>query len=49
MPRPPELRVGVFTSAAPRCLDGGNVDLLHRHHHLESTLCLTATGRKQIG
>jgi hypothetical protein len=40
--------VGVFTSASPRCLDGGDVDLLHRHHRLEGTLCLTATRRKRI-
>jgi hypothetical protein len=39
----------VFTSAPPRCLDGGDVDLLHRHHRLEGTLCLTAAGRKRIG
>src|SRR6202163_4050683 len=38
-----------FTSASPRCLDGGDVDLLHRHHRLEGTLCLTATSRKRIG
>src|ERR1700693_2643070 len=37
------------TSASPRCHDGGDVDLLHRHHRLEGTLCLTATGRKRIG
>jgi len=36
-------------SASPRCLDGGDVDLLHRHHRLEGTLCLTATSRKRIG
>jgi hypothetical protein len=42
-------RIGVFTSASPRCLDGGNVDLLHRHHRLEGTLGLTATRRKRIG
>ena len=41
--------VGVFTSASPRCLDGGDVDLLHRHHRPEGTLCLTATSRKRIG
>ena len=41
--------IGVFTSASPRCLDGGDVDLLHRHHRLEGTLCLTATSRKRIG
>ncbi len=37
------------TSASPRCLDGGDVDLLHRHHRLEGTLRLTATNRKRIG
>jgi hypothetical protein len=40
---------GVFTSAAPRCLDGGDVDLPHRHHGREGTLCLSATSRKRIG
>src|SRR5580698_10375471 len=35
-------RFGVLTSASPRCLDGGDVDILHRHHRLEGTLCLTA-------
>jgi hypothetical protein len=42
-------RIGVFTSASPRCLDGGNVDLLHRHHRLEGALGLTATRRERIG
>ena len=40
---------GAFTSASPRCLDGGDVDLLHRHHRLEGTLCLVATRRQRIG
>ena len=35
----------VSPSAPPRCLDGGDVDLLHRHHRLEGTLRLTATSR----
>jgi len=39
----------VSASAPPRCLDGGDVDLLHRHHRLEGTLCLTATSRKRLG
>ncbi len=39
----------MFTSTSPRCLDGGDVDLLHRHHRLEVTLCLTATSRHRIG
>jgi hypothetical protein len=43
--RPP----AAFTLASPRCLDGGDVDLLHRHHRLESTLCLLATSRNCIG
>ena len=43
--RPP----AAFTLASPRCLDGGDVDLLHRHHRLESTLCLLATSRNRIG
>jgi hypothetical protein len=42
-------RVGVFTSASPRCLDGGDVDLPHCHHRLEGTLCLTASSRQRIG
>jgi hypothetical protein len=40
--------VSLFTSASPRCLDGRNVDLLHRHHRLEGTLGLTAISRKRI-
>jgi hypothetical protein len=44
-----EGRIGVFTSASPRCLDRGDVDLLHRHHRLEGTLCLTAASGKRIG
>src|SRR5688572_12128278 len=38
-------------SASPptRCLDGGDVDLSHRHHRFESTLRLTATSRKRVG
>ena len=43
------LEPAVSTSAPPRCLDGGDVDLLHRHHRLEGTLCLTATSRKRVG
>src|SRR5438046_3592917 len=39
----------VFTSASLRGLDGGDVDLLHRHHRLEGTLCLTATSGKRLG
>jgi hypothetical protein len=41
--------LGVFTSASPHCLDGGDVDLPHRHHRLEGMLCLAATSRKRIG
>jgi hypothetical protein len=36
-------------SASPRCLNRGDVDLLHRHHRLEGTLGLTSTRRKRIG
>ena len=39
----------VFTSAAPRFFDGGDVDFLHRHHCLEGTFCLAATSRKRLG
>src|ERR1700704_4658392 len=35
-------------SAPPRFLDGGNVDLLHRHHRREGTLGLTATGGQRV-
>src|SRR5947209_1991672 len=38
----------VSTSAPPRCLDGGDVDLLHRHHRREGTLCLTAASGKRV-
>ena len=44
-----QARAGLFWSASPCCLDGGNVDLLHGHHRLESTLGLTATSRERIG
>src|SRR5688572_26419790 len=37
------------TSGPPRCLNGGDVDLLHRHHRVEDTLCLTATNRNRVG
>ncbi len=36
-------------SAAPGRLDGGDVDLLHRHHRLEGTLGLAAAGRQCLG
>src|SRR5262245_48322915 len=36
-------------SALPRCLDGGDVDLLHRHHRFEGALGLAAAGRKRVG
>jgi len=36
-------------SASPRCGDGGDVDLLHRHHRFEGALCLIAASRKRIG
>src|SRR5205823_1121421 len=33
----------------PRGFDGGDVDLLHRHHRLEGTLCLAAASCKRLG
>ena len=41
-------RTAAPASAPPRCLDGGDVDLLHRHHRLERALRLGAAGRKGI-
>src|SRR5438552_14458359 len=40
---------GTPSSAASRRLDGGDVDLLHRHHRLERALGLSATGRQRLG
>src|SRR5437899_6671871 len=37
------------SSVASRHLDGGDVDLLHRHHRLEGALGLSATGRQRLG
>src|SRR5436190_12912352 len=37
------------SSAASRRLDGGDVDLLHRHHRLEGALGLSAAGRHRVG
>jgi hypothetical protein len=49
----PKNRITLYPSIRPsapsRCLDGGDVDLPHRHHRLEGTLCLTAASRKRIG
>jgi hypothetical protein len=42
-------RIVVFTSAAPRCFNRGNVDLLHRHHRLKRALCLAATSPQRLG
>src|SRR6266545_590383 len=39
----------VTTSASSCCLDGGDVDLLHRHHRLEGALGLIAASRKCVG
>src|SRR5688572_9743512 len=33
----------------PRGLDGGDVDLLHRHHRFEGTLGLIATSGERVG
>jgi hypothetical protein len=43
------LRLGVFASASAGGLDGGDVDLLHRHHRIEGTLCISAASRERIG
>src|SRR5262249_10524026 len=40
---------GKGLSASPGCLDGGDVDFLHRHHRLEGTLALPATSSKCLG
>ena len=37
------------TSAAPRRLDRGNVDLLHVHHRIKCALCFIAAGRQRLG
>src|SRR5829696_3379643 len=37
------------TSAAPRRLDRGDVDLLHAHHRIKRTLCFIAAGRQRLG
>src|SRR5205823_878135 len=47
--RSPQEGAALTISAPSRCLDGGDVDLLHRHHRLEGTLCLTAASRKRVG
>src|SRR5687767_11249367 len=36
-------------SAAPRCLDLGDVDLLHVHHRIERALCLITAGCHRLG
>src|SRR5688500_2913535 len=38
----------VPASAPPRCLDRGDVDLLHRHHRREGTPGLIAASGKRI-
>src|SRR3989442_10349346 len=37
------------SSATSRRSDGGNVDLLHRHHRVEGALGLSATRRHRVG
>ena len=39
----------VGKSASSRCLNCGDIDLLHRHHRFEGTLCITSARRKCIG
>jgi len=41
--------IGDWHLASPGGLDGGDVDLLHRHHRLEGTLGLIAAGGERIG
>ena len=37
------------SSAAPRRLDRGDVDLPHAHHRLKRALCFIAAGRQRPG
>src|SRR5262245_25844675 len=37
------------SSAAPRRLDCGDVDLRHAHHRIKRALCFIAAGRKRLG
>jgi hypothetical protein len=37
------------TSAAPRRLDRGDVDLLHAHHRIKRPLCFIAAGGQRLG
>src|SRR5262249_12553757 len=37
------------TSAPPRRLNGGAVDLLHPHHRIECTLCFVAASGQRLG
>ena len=37
------------TSAAPRRLDRGDVDLLHAHHRIKRALCFIAASRQRLG
>src|ERR1051325_9432432 len=39
---------GTSTGPSPRRLDGGDVDLRHRHHRLKGALRFIATSRKSI-
>src|SRR5262245_48725529 len=38
-----------ITSAAPRGLDRGDVNLLHAHHRIKRALCFIAAGRQRLG
>src|SRR5437588_3816640 len=40
--------VNIGTSAAPRRLDRGDVDLLHAHHRFKRALCFIAAGRHRL-
>src|SRR5579863_4126068 len=41
--------VGEFSSPSPRCLNSGDIDLLHLNHRLKGALCLCAASPKSIG
>src|SRR5579864_5655695 len=39
----------LLSSPSPRCLNGGDIDLLHLHHRLKGALCLCAASPESIG
>src|SRR5262245_43307452 len=46
---PSALAILRSTSAAPRGLDRGDVNLLHSHHRIKRALCFIAAGRQRFG